>query len=346
MAEINEYFPNVKIRTLKSDLESLKQSGGSFIQQKEIKIERENFLFKAQKQESVIAPPALEIRSVASPSGIEALTPQQQKVGSIKQSIQNRPDNPADIKETDSQDAVNPKLLWGLGGGLILIIGLSIGFWLIYPNINKPLANLPTPSPAKTESPSPSPSPEAPILALKTPLEKFPIILNSLDVEELTQKLRSNVLMPQPIGTLISFEPKLGVGEYLSGENLIKILSPNSLSSLKSTIGKEYLLLGYWETGNKPNLSLVFTIKQESLETAKSIVRSWETANMEEYFPVIFLPQPPEKRKTETFRGVKISNVDARMIIINQQKFIYTIVADKLIISSSEKAFEIIVKNI
>ncbi len=343
MTDVNEYFPSVKIRTLKSDLESLKESGGTFTQEKEIKINKEDYLFQEQKQETVIAPPALEIRQT--PSAAET-TPQQQKIGTIEQSIQNRPRPASDIVSTTSQDTVSPKLIWGLGGGLVLVIGLSVGFWLIYPNIRKPIAITPSPSPNPIESPSPSPNQIAPVLAFKANAEKFPIIMNSLSETELIQKLKLEILLPETVGALISFEPKQGAGEYFSGEDLIKILSPNALSSFKSSIGKEYLLLGYWEAEGKASISLVLTVKPETMETAQSIIKSWESANMEEYFPVVFLPQPPEKRRTETFKSVKIGNIEARKIVISQQVFVYALLADRLIISPSEKAFELIVNNL
>ena len=343
MAEINEYFPSVKIRTLKSDLEGLKESGGTFAQEKEVKINKEDYLFQEQKQETVIAPPVLEIRQTPSAS---AVIPQQQKIGSIEQSIQNRPQAAPEIMPTISQDTISPRLIWGLGGGLVLIVSLSIGFWLIYPGLRRPVVVLPTPTPSPVESPTPSPSPIAPLLVFKASTEKFPVIMNSLNETELIQKLKLEILLPEAAGTLISFEPKQGAGEYFSGEDLIKILSPNALSSFKASINKEYLLLGYWETENKASINLVLTVKPEALETAKSIIKSWETANMEEYFPVVFLPQPPEKRRTETFKSVKIGNIEARKIVINQQTFVYVLLADRLVISSSEKAFDLIVKNL
>lgn len=343
MSDLNEYFPGIKIRTLKSDLESLKESGGAFTQEKEVKISKEDYLFQEQKQETVIAPPILEIRQT--PNAIQAI-PSQQKIGTIEQSIQDRPQTIPDTATITSQDKINPKLIWALGGGLILIIGLSVSFWINYPNMKKPIAVMPTPSPSPVASPTPSPSPVAPMLAFKAGVEKFPIIMSSLNESELIQKLKLEILLPESAGTLISFEPKQGAGEYFSGEDLIKILSPNALLSFKSSIGKEYLILGYWESGNKASISLVLTVKPETMETAQSIIKSWESANMEEYFPVVFLPQPPEKRRAETFKSVKIDNVEARKIVINQQVFIYALLADRLIISSSEEAFELIIKNL
>ena len=343
MSDLNEYFPSAKTRTLKSDLESLKESGGAFTREKEVKISKEDYLFQEQKQETVIAPPILEIRQT--PSQAQEI-PQQQKIGTIEQSIQNRPQVAPEIMSAVPQDAINPKLIWGLGGGLVLIIGLSVGFWLIYPNTRKPIAVAPTPSPSPVESPTPSPSPIAPILAFKASAEKFPIILSSLNETELIQKLKLEILLPEAGGTLISFEPKQGTGKYFSGEDLIKVLSPNALSSFKSSIDKEYLLLGYWETEGEASISLVLTVKPETMETVQSIIKSWESANMEEYFPVVFLPQPPEKRRAETFKNVKIGNVEARKIVINQQTFIYALLADRLIISPSEKAFELIINNL
>ncbi len=343
MADLNEYFPGIKIRTLKSDLESLKESGGAFTQEKEVKLRKEDYLFQEEKQEAVIAPPVLEIRQT--PSAIPT-TPQQQKIGTIEQSIQDRPRNLPDTAMIVSEDTINPKLIWLLGGGLALIIVLSIGFWVIYPSIKRPIAVMPTPTPSPIESPVPTPSPIAPVLAFKTEAEKFPIILSSLNEPELIQKLKLEILLPETAGTLISFEPKQGSGEYFSGEDLIKILAPNALSSFKASIGKEYLILGYWGTDDNASLSLVLTIKPETMETAQSIVKSWESANMEEYFPVVFLPQPPEKRRTETFKSVKIGGVEARKIVINQQVFVYALVTDRLIISPSEEVFELIVNNL
>jgi len=329
---------------MQSDLKSLTETGGSVPIEKEIKIAKEDYLFQEQKQAAEIKPPELEISSA--PQAPEAVLPPQ-KIGSVEMFRA-----PSQVEFSQAavivEDKINPRLIIGLGAGLVLILGLSVGFWMIYPKITQPpVAVSPSQTPLPTAQPTPSPSPEAPSIILKIQAQKFPLALAALDADELSQKLKVEMLLPEATSTLISFEPKLAGGnEYLPGSDLIKIISPNSLISFKSLIDKNYLMLGFWESSNRPSLSLVLSTKPESIDTAKSIAKSWESANMEEYFPVIFLPQIPEKRKAENFKDVIIKGIPARIIVINRQTFVYAFINNYLVISPSEKSFELIATNL
>ncbi|KKT86112.1 MAG: hypothetical protein UW85_C0007G0022 [Parcubacteria group bacterium GW2011_GWA1_Parcubacteria_45_10] len=217
MAEINEYFPSARIRTMQSDLKSLTETGGSVPIEKEIKIAKEDYLFQEQKQAAEIKPPELEISSA--PQAPEAVLPPQ-KIGSVEMFRA-----PSQVEFSQAavivEDKINPRLIIGLGAGLVLILGLSVGFWMIYPKITQPpVAVSPSQTPLPTAQPTPSPSPEAPSIILKIQAQKFPLALAALDADELSQKLKVEMLLPEATSTLISFEPKLAGGnEYLPGSD-------------------------------------------------------------------------------------------------------------------------------
>lgn len=407
MTEDNKNLPNLKIRTMQSDLKSLEENGGDFTLSKEISLKESDFIKKVEENKN-IKPPELDVNPSPGITFEAEISPT--KIGTVEQIAQaikgsplfqaeqkkpeeknifsslpkfNAPPKTTPTQESSSltiekasakdflfelpktilnkkqtkekavkedtrspEEIANQRLLLVLGSILIVILAISASFWYLYPILNKPKPTPETsPSPTAVALTTPSPSPIAPVISFKKEIEKSAVNIKSLDPEEFLQQMKIKILLPQATGTIISFEPQKTSGEYYSGSELIQAISPASLSSFKNSISERYAIIGSWHDG-QAFLSLILSFKPEYFEAARSIIKSWETANIESYFPIVFLPQNPELRRTEVFKNVIIGKIPARQIIINGQKFIYAIIKNQIVMTSSEKAFEVIADNL
>jgi hypothetical protein len=324
---IFEYFPNIKIRTMKTDLEGLRQGGGIVQFSAQEKPQKDtDFLYEEQRSREIeITPPSLEIPT-------EPIQPTKTLT-----------------KEETAEERVEKQQLPSNKQNLLLIISISVLglillgsliFWVIYPNIAKEFAkNELSPTPTVTEVPSPIPSPASPAIAI-TGAEKIRLIMEKQIPAELIQKIKLETLLPKQAGDLIVYDFLNNQGKYLSSSQLIQLVAPDSLASFKSSPDEEYLIFSLWIEKNESKTGVVFSIKPEMIEVVKSIMKSWETANVEEYFPVVFLPETPLKRELENFKDVIISSSPARKLNLGSSEFIYGFLNNYLIITSDSKSFE------
>ncbi|MEW5805447.1 MAG: hypothetical protein AB1721_01845 [Patescibacteria group bacterium] len=325
--KIRQYFPNIKIRTMSSDLKELKEGGGTFQSKPEEKLkDKTDFLFEEQKPaEAEIKPPELDLQAQPIPEP-KSTAPQEQA-----------PVSPGD----------KTNLILIIAGSVLgaIFIG-SLVFWVIYPEISKKLVGIkqPSPSPVITEqpSPSPSPSPISPSIKL-TEAEKVNLVLQKQTSSELLEKLKIETLLPKESGSLVTYDFLNSQGKYLDSLSLIELIAPDALSSFKSAPDKDYLIFTYWLETGESKTGLVLSLRPETLASVKSILKSWETANVEEYFPLVFLPESPQKRGQETFKDVIINSVSARKIKLGFSEFIYGFLDNYLIISSNEQVFKTII---
>lgn len=312
-----------------SDFTGLKQSGGTFQPGAEEKPkDQADFLFEEQKpKEKEIKPPELDLSIQPAPGPETA------------------PSTESRQKQALGEPKEKANLVLIIAGSILgfIFIG-SLAFWTIYPKISKRLADekQPSPSPTQAEPPNPSPSPISPSIKL-TKAEKVNIVLQKQTPQELLEKIKIETLLPKESGTMVVYEFLNNQGKYLDSRSLIELIAPDSLSSFKSAPDESYLVFSYWPETNEPETGLVLSLWPETLTSTQSIMKSWETANVEEYFPLIFLPESPQKRGQETFKDAIIGSVPARKIKLGFSEFVYGFLNNYLIFSSSEQAFKTIV---
>jgi len=353
---IHAYFPNIRIRTMRKDLETL-QSGGGTISEPERVIEPEPPAFAQPEGQSqpvhIIEPPKLE----SAPSQIQK--EQKPRLEDFVQQSYPKPVAAAPlhtIEQTISQpqQKQNVIFIYALLGMVGFVALGSVGYWVLYPRLAGKLFVTPLPStgPVVSVVPSESPAAQNPMITMKVQPQStqiFTLHVSSTSSAQFFGTLQSNLTGTfPPIGTTMFFSTMLPDETYVTSKDMLKLFVPKVLPSFQATLDAPYALFAYWYKTQTPAFGLVFSIAPDKLTTAKAIMAGWETARIEQDFANLFFPATLVSRQGQNFIDVMVSGFPARMFAVSRDgettNFIYGFINNDLLITTDAKAFEVIAK--
>ncbi|HOM68388.1 MAG TPA: hypothetical protein PLA57_01215 [Candidatus Paceibacterota bacterium] len=350
---ISEYFPNVSIRVMADDLKTIKESGGDISQMPKIE-QPESSLNFLKKEEEKIAPPKIEL-----PQETIVQEPQvsQEVLSQIPEPPKPASKTPKIHKETEKtfKKLNNYSIILIIAGAIFVI---SLILWLTLFR-NQP-SEIAIESPVTTPEFSITPPLETP--SFQPSLVSAPYLINlksdpnvketrielvQLDSQNFWLNIASRFALKQASSTIEVYSIFFN-NQQLTSSQLLSFLIADPLASFKASIDDNYLIFSYWKTPQNPNLGVVFTIKNENLDTIKAVFQSWESTNIERDFKNLFLPKEFQQ-KIGNFQTKKISGQDVRELTIKTTSgdsldFLYTFYQNYLIITVDEESFSSILK--
>ena len=352
---ISDYFPNVAIRTMADDLKTIKESGGDISQMPKIEEENASLDF-LKKEEEKIVPPKIEL-------------PQETKTQELVESSEifsQIPEPPKPITKAPKTQTKTQKTFKKLDSssiiliitGTVFVISLILWLTLFKNRANEVVIETPVITPESSPTPSlglqtPSPSLiSAPYLInLKSDpninIKETRVELGQLDANIFWQNIEARLTLKRASSTIEIYSIFFD-NQQLTSEQLLNFLVPNPLASFKASIDNSYLIFSYWETPQNPYLGVIFTIKNENLDTVKLVFQSWESTNMERDFKNLFLPKELQE-KMGNFQTKEINSQNVRELTVRTTSgdsldFLYTFYQNYLIITTSEESFSSIFK--
>ena len=348
---ISDYFPNVAIRTMADDLKTIKESGGDISQMPKIE-EQETSLDFLKKEEEKIVPPEIELPSE---TNIQKPVESQETFSQIPEPPKPTPKTQPKTSDKNFKKLSSSSIILIITGTVFII---SLVLWLtIFGNqksevtIESPII---TPEVSITTSLEPQiPSPtlaSTPYLINLKPdsnIKETRIELTQLDSQIFWQNIKSRLALTQASSTIEIYHVFFN-NQQLTSNQLLSFLIPNPLASFKAAIDNNYLVFSYWQTSRNPYLGVIFTIKNENLDTVKSVFQSWESTNIEQDFKNLFLPKELQE-KIGNFQTKEISNQNVRELTVRTSSgdsldFLYTFYQNYLIITVGEESFSSILK--
>ena len=350
---ISDYFPNIAIRTMADDLKTIKESGGDISQMPKIDKENTSFDF-LKKEEEKIVPPKIELP----PESKTQETLETQKVFS------QIPEPPKPITKTPKTQTKTQKTFKKLDSssiiliitGTVFVISLILWLTLFKNRTNEVAIETPVITPESSPTPSLELQPTSPslisapyLISLKSDpnIKETRIELGQLDANIFWQNIEARLTLKRASSTIEIYSIFFD-NQQLTSEQLLNFLVPNPLASFKASIDNSYLIFSYWETPQNPYLGVIFTIKNENLDTVKLVFQSWESTNMEQDFKNLFLPKELQE-KIGNFQTKEINNQSVRELTVRTTSgdsldFLYTFYQNYLIITTSEESFSSIFK--
>jgi hypothetical protein len=316
--KITQYFSSVVIRTMRKDLETLKTSGGLV-----------SYAPEAIKREPITTPNPNQNIEIVVPTIAPAEPP---AAAPLSETAPKTPLPTAAAKTNKSPVSLFITLI-----AVVLVLGGSAGFWLIY--IKKPVSQ-PTPTPIISVSPSPEPTiiENNPTLILKNNLKVSTLTLTEPSLKNiLLSHLEQNY---QATTSLATIELTKEGGDYLTAAEFVENLAPNSLKSFKSGMASSYALVVYLPKQTDRFLGAVLSLNPGTASNTKAIMQNWETADIEQSFDLLFAQVSGQKiRRAETkFSSATFKGIEIRTIALNSPVpdlvFSYAVINDFLVLST------------
>ena len=346
---ISDYFPNVSIRVMADDLKAIKESGGDISQMPKIEQPEPSLNFLKQKEEE-ITPPVIELpqETIQEPIKSQAILSQ------IPEPPKPTPKIPK-VQNKTFKKLSTPSIVL-IAAGTIFAISLALWLSIFRNQPNKIAIESPIITPEFSVTPSLEPQISQPSLAsapylinLKADsnIKEVRIELTKLDSQLFWQNITSLLSLKQTSST-IEIYPAFLNNQQLTSSEFLSFLVSNPLASFKASISNNYLIYSYWETPQNPYLGVVFTIKNENLETVKSVFQSWESTSIEQDFKNLFLPRELQE-KIGNFQSKEINGQNVRELAVKTNSgenldFLYTFYKNYLIITVNEESFSSVLK--
>ncbi len=262
---------NVFIRTSESDLKKFQDEGGVFPQTP-----------PPQTPPLSQPPPSKPIEDVsfAPPTGFNQ-PPQEPPVFISPQFSESNipPEIPAsELSNLPLQPASKKKFLPFIIIGILIIIGLVLGYFVLWPRIFKPKKTIEIVPPPTTITTTTTTTtlPPSPYISFSSPFEKSIININvtgSPTLSAIQKEAKAVMLEPGSFKILV---PKVH-NDVLTDEEIILSLIPKLPESLRPYVlgGKKFLVYAYYGEVN-PSLGLIVEIGAENKEMVKPIFLNWE----------------------------------------------------------------------
>jgi len=339
--------PNIVIRTMKGDLEAQRTGGGQVMPQipelnQPPTPTEDAFLYQGQPPQpgevEAPQPPTLEPPATPPPTPPPPAPPPLE----TNISFQPMPPQPAPRK------SLRP-LFITLGVIFGVVALASVGYFGIWPQVEKLRTPLPSPTaiPSPSPSPTPTPSPVNPEIVLRqapeatttiTLFEKTPAGLLTALAQAAAAKAASGT-----IATLAITGPD---GQYLDSSEFIQLLVQNPLPSFTLSLGKKYLAFLYFAKGGA-SFGFATEILPETKESVVDLLKSWEAANIDKDFSLLFLGAEPGKRSLANFRSVTLSGLTAReMTYASGLSLIYAFKENILFFATNREGFNAFAKKL
>jgi hypothetical protein len=313
MPEENKFAPpppNIVIRTMEKDIQALEQGGG------ELPLPtipeapptpttpEDAFLTQtpqASPQGPTIPPP---------PPPVETPTP--------------APSGKMPSPETPSPTKSAKPLLLALGGIIGLLALGAVGYFVVFPIVQKAFAPAPPPPPPPMPTPisvspevspeaSPTPSPIAPSITLAKPAdETLELTLSTVTSTELFALISGEATKPNATGTFKILNVKSG-DSYLEASQIISLLFDNPPLALTSGLQNSYALFLYWVSPQEAHLGVYFALNPIAAEAIAAALKDWE-GSLPQDASKFFLGKVPGAMKG-TFRDGSYQNIPLRFAV-------------------------------
>ena len=363
LSQSNNFNPspseNINIRTMQSDLETLKEEGGNLptgeipspfspepsqpfpqmpSQQNNPPLQREtesNFeIPKVQPTETT------SVSDIPSPENL-SFSPYQTPPSGI----------PASQEFVSSDFTPSPpkksKLLFPLILAVILVGVGVLGYFVIWPKISKkttPVVSTTTSTILTTVETTIPPTttttlPPSPFIRISAPYEKASVSIEIIG-NIVTNALRKDALASvSPAGTFKVLMPS--AKDLLTTKELVLSLIPNIPERLKNIVleGK-YLVYAYYGEVN-PSLGLILEVDKENMEEAQNVFLSWEKGKIISDLSNFVLAEMP-KKITCKFKEAELMGAKVRFCDFGtKEKGIgYAFFDQYLVISSSLESLQ------
>ena len=346
------------------DLEILKQGGGVVQEPEKQQAHFSDFVAAEQtrKQESApIAPPSIVPPIISpEPAPVQRLQPSSEPFH--KTSLEQFMEQSVPSRQPAQQPVVTPVIahteepvptwLYAILGVIGLAVIGSIGYWIIYPNIQRQLVLMrqsPTSTPTQAPSITPAVDPSIAIASLPSGVKRFSLSLTSTSSASFFNQLITSFPAVIPsTGTLALYALQEQGNAYVTAPELVRLFAPSALPSFSASLDAPYLFFAYWYKANEPILGVVFTVQQGQEGILKPFMQGWETARIEHDFQNLYTPVQQVTRTANSFTDTLIAGTPARSISVSRDgepsQFIYSLTHSYLIITTNTKAFEAIAK--
>jgi hypothetical protein len=325
--------PNIIIRTMESDLQTMKETGGeipSIEQTQQVTPPEDTFLQQTvTPQEPVITPPPIADFSSPAPSPQTQTPP-----------------------PTPTKKFLSTPLIMAFAGIVGLGILAALGYFFVYPTLKKSLFSEPevspipspqvvTPTPIETPSPIefPSPSPQeelSQIFLTKAADETLTLDIAIPTWQELSNAINEEASKEAATGTfkLLYFR---AAGIYLPSQEVLPMIFENAPSALLSGVQGippyPYAFFLYWVNPKETHLGVYFKINPETREAIATALKEWEST-LPEDASKIFLNKLPGRIK-DGFKDGAYKGIPLRYAILDSGFAIdYAIIDDTFVFTT------------
>jgi len=370
---------NITIRTMESDLERVKSSGGNLPTDENLG--NINFIpsgnqnpesassFQAKEAEPYFEAPNInpsevvggvdfnqapsDFNQAPSTNQMPNQVSNQEPLNTIPEDLSFSPINipPAGGDINQPQEFISPefpqqvkpkssKSLILIAVAVILVAGGVLGYFVIWPKFAKPQQPVITPTTTSTTTTTTTTTlPPSPFISISSPYQKSSFEIKIIG-SLVTQAIRNEAL--SQILPPSTFKVLIPIhNELLSNEEVMLSLIPSLPERLQPyLLARKYLVYSYYGEVN-PSLGLIVEIGRENQEAVKNVFLAWEKGKILDDLSNFILVEKPSKIKC-TFQEKELLGATVRFCDFGKKELGigYAFFDDYLIISSSEESIQ------